>query len=186
MEATRIERLRDAVAEVAPTLAGALAGTLGGPLAGAAVEVLRRAVLGEGEAGSDDRLAEVVLAGRPETLLALRRAEHDFRLAVLTARVEAERVAVGDRDGARQREVAVRDRTPALLGSAVVIGFFGVLAVMLLRELPSQAEPAFSIMLGALSTMTAAVVSYYFGASAERGGAERMGAEGMGTKGRAR
>ena len=160
MTKTRLEWLRDAVAEAAPTLAGAL----GGPLAGAAMEALRRAVLGD--EGTDEALAEVVLAGDPETLLALRRAEYDFRAALLAARVEESRIAAGDRDSARRREVGVRDRTPALLGSAVVVGFFGVLAVMLTRELPSQAEPAFSIMLGALSTMTAAVVSYYFGASA--------------------
>ena len=167
---TRLERIRDAVADVAPTLAGAL----GGPLAGAAVEALRRAVLGE--AGDEDALAEAVLAQDPETLLALRRAEHSFQQAVLAARVEAGRVAAGDRDSARRRETVVRDRTPALLGTAVVLGFFGVLGVMLWRELPAQAEPAFSIMLGALSTMTAAVVSYYFGASAVRiedGGADR-------------
>ena len=135
MERTRLERVRDAVAEVAPTLAGAL----GGPLAGAAAEALRRAVLGEGraEGASDDALAEVVLAAEPETLLALRRAEFDFRAAVLSTRLDAERVAAGDRDSARRREAVVRDRTPALLGSAVVVGFFGVLGVMLLRELPS-------------------------------------------------
>ena len=159
---TKLERIRDAVAEAAPSVAGAL----GGPLAGAAVEALRRAVLGE--TGDDDALAQAVLARDPETLLALRRAEHAFREAVMTARIDAARVAAGDRDSARQREAAVRDRTPALLGAAVVIGFFCVLGVMLWRELPSGAEPAFSIMLGALSTMTAAVVSYYFGASAER------------------
>ena len=166
MRDTRLERIRDAVADVAPSLAAAF----GGPLAGAAVEALRRAVLGEG-AGRDadadgSALTEMVLAGSPETLLAMRRAEHEFRAAVLAARIDAERIAAGDRDSARRREARVRDRTPALLGSAVVVGFFAVLGIMLLRELPSQAEPAFSIMLGALSTMTAAVVSYYFGASA--------------------
>ena len=162
MRDTRLERIRDAVADIAPSVAAAL----GGPLAGAAAEALRRAVLGEGADGDDEALAEMVLAGSPETLLAMRRAEHEFRAAVLSARIDAERVAAGDRDSARRREASVRDRTPALLGSAVVVGFFAVLGVMLLRELPSQAEPAFSIMLGALSTMTAAVVSYYFGASA--------------------
>ena len=39
--------------------------------------------------------------------------------------------------------------------------------MMLLRQLPVEAETEFSIMLGALATMTAAVVNYYFGSSAE-------------------
>ena len=159
-----LARVGEAIADVAPTVAGAL----GGPLAGAAADALRRVVLGDeaGGEGGDDALAEAVAARDPQTLLALRRAEHEFRRAVLDARVEAERVHANDRDSARAREVAVRDRTPALLGGAVIAGFFAALALMLWRELPSGTEPAHAIMLGALSTMTGAVVNYYFGSSA--------------------
>ncbi|MBB4657761.1 hypothetical protein [Parvularcula dongshanensis] len=154
-----LARVRGVVAQSAPALAAAL----GGPLAGAAAEALRRALSNE----DDDRpLDEVILAGAPATLLALRRAEHDFRSAMAEAENEAERIAASDRADARAREVAVRDRTPAILAACVIAGFFGVLAVMLFRVLPEQAEPAFSIMLGALATMTAAVVNYYFGSSA--------------------
>ena len=155
-----LRRLGEAVADAAPTVAAAL----GGPLAGAAVEALRRAVLG-GEAADEGALADAVLVGDPSTLLALRRAEHDFRRAVLDARAEGARIAAGDRDSARRREMTVRDRTPALLGTAVIAGFFAALGLMLWRELPQGAEPAFAIMLGALSTMTGAVVNYYFGSS---------------------
>ena len=155
------DRIGEAVAEAAPTVAAAL----GGPLAGAAADVLRRVILGD-EAASDDALAEAVLARDPQTLLALRRAEHDFKRAVMEAQAEAERIAANDRDSARRREMAVRDRTPALLGTAVIGGFFAALGLMLYRELPQGAEPAFAIMLGALSTMTGAVVNYYFGSSA--------------------
>jgi hypothetical protein len=37
---------------------------------------------------------------------------------------------------------------------------------MVSRKLPPGAETEFSIMLGALATMTAAVVNYFFGSSA--------------------
>jgi hypothetical protein len=37
---------------------------------------------------------------------------------------------------------------------------------MVARRLPPGAETEFSIMLGALATMTAAVVNYFFGSSA--------------------
>ena len=153
-------RIGEAVAEAAPTVAAAL----GGPLAGAAADVLRRVVLGD-EAASDEALMGAVMANDPQTLLALRRAEHAFRRAVLEAEAEGQRVAAADRADARAREVAVRDRTPAMLGAAVITGFFAALGLMLWREVPDGAEPAFAIMLGALSTMTGAVVNYYFGSS---------------------
>lgn len=156
-----LDRIGEAVADAAPTVAAAL----GGPLAGAAAAALRRAILGDEDAG-DDALADAILAGDPQTLLALRRAEHEFKRAVMDAQAEAARIAADDRDSARRREMAVRDRTPALLGTAVIGGFFAALALMLYREMPEGAEPAFAIMLGALSTMTGAVVNYYFGSSA--------------------
>ena len=140
-----------------------MARALGGPLAGAAVEALRRVLTGEGDEKS---LAEAALAGDPEALARVREAEMGFRRAVLQAKLDAERIAAGDRADARAREAAVRDRTPALLACVVLAGFFGALCTMLLREMPDGSEPAFSIMLGALATMTAAVVNYYFGSSA--------------------
>ena len=158
-----LDRIADAVADAAPTVAAAL----GGPLAGAAADALRRVILGEEAGAADDAaLADIVLARDPQTLLALRRAEHDFKRAVMNAQADAQRIAAGDRDSARRREMAVRDRTPMLLGTAVIAGFFASLGLMLYRELPQGAEPAFAIMLGALSTMTGAVVNYYFGSSA--------------------
>ena len=166
---TTLGRIGAAVADAAPTVAAAL----GGPLAGAAADALRRAILGD-EAAGDDALAEAVMARDPETLLALRRAEHEFRRAVLDARGAALRVHAGDRDSARRREMAVRDRTPSWLAGAVITGFFAALALMLWRELPAAAEPAFAIMLGALSTMTGAVVNYYFGSSAGSKTKDRM------------
>ena len=158
----RLARIGAAIADVAPTLAGAL----GGPLAGAAAETLSRAVLGDAAESPPRALEERLLARDPAALLAARAAETEFRKAVLEAQRKAERIAAEDRASARERQVALKDRTPAILGFGVITGFFGVLGIMLAQELPAQAEPAFSIMLGALATMTAAVVNYYFGSSA--------------------
>lgn len=154
-------RFTNALRKVAPTLANAL----GGPLAGAAVEAVSKAVLGEGV--SDAQALEVAIMEKsPETIAALREAELEFKRAVLSVEVEQQRLANDDRANARAREIAVRDATPTLLGLSVIAGFFFVLAVMLWRELPERAETEFSIMLGALATMTAAVVNYFFGSSA--------------------
>ena len=157
-----LDRLGGAIRDVAPTLAGAF----GGPLAGAAVGTLSRAIFGRDDA-DEGALEEAILAGDPETLKALKSAEVDFRKAVLNAETEARKIAAGDRANARARQIALKDATPTVLGLAVISGFFFVLTIMLLRELPAEADTEFSIMLGSLATMTAAVVNYFFGSSAD-------------------
>jgi len=79
---------------------------------------------------------------------------------------ELERIEASDRASARGREIAVRDRTPALLALLVILGFFGVLTFMLLRAVPDEARDALMVMLGALGAAFMSVVAYYFGSSA--------------------
>lgn len=154
-------RLKRAIAGAAPELARAL----GGPLAGAAVGAIARAVLGE-ETDDEGRIEAAIAAATPEQLLALRRADFEFRLAVLRAGIDDEKIAAEDRASARAREIARRDWTPAAMGGLILFGFFLMLGLMSTRRLPEGMETEFAIMLGALATMTAAVVNYYFGSSA--------------------
>lgn len=154
-------RLKRAVARTAPELAR----TLGGPLAGAAVEAIARAVLG-GKADDEDAVAAAVETMSPDQAAALARAEQEFRLALRAAAIEERRVDNADRADARARQTALKDATPSILGGLIIAGFFLVLAAMIASKLPPGAETEFSIMLGALATMTAAVVNYFFGSSA--------------------
>jgi len=164
--ARRRGRLKRAIAGTAPGLAHAL----GGPLAGAAVEALSKAIFGAGApaAGPADEavLAEAVERAGPKELQAIYEAELSFRKALAEADLGAQRIAAADRADARARQRALGDLTPSLLGGLIIGGFFIVLAAMVTRRLPPGAETEFSIMLGALATMTAAVVNYFFGSSA--------------------
>jgi len=154
-------KLKRAIAGVAPTLAHAL----GGPLAGAAVEQISRAIFGiPGE--DEDKLSARLAKASPENWMALQIAEQNFAIALREASVEERRIAAGDRSDARARQVQMKDWTPPALGAAIVLGFFIVLGIMVTNKLPIGAETEFSIMLGALATMTAAVVNYFFGSSA--------------------
>jgi hypothetical protein len=154
-------KLKRAIAKTAPQLAEAL----GGPLAGKAVEKISRAILGRTGAG-EEALETALKQASVEQLVALKRAEAEFILGLRGAEVEEEKVAAGDRANARARQTALEDLTPAALAALIVGGFFAVLGVMVARRLPEGAETEFSIMLGALAAMTAAVVNYYFGSSA--------------------
>lgn len=152
-------RLKRALASAAPSLAHAL----GGPLAGAAVSQLSRAVFGAPGA-DEDALLDAVTSG--EHRVALRKADLEFQKAVLGARIESQRIAAADRANARARQIATDDWTASALGALILLGFFIVLGAMVTQRLPEGAETEFSIMLGALATMTAAVVNYFFGSSA--------------------
>ncbi|MEO1252076.1 MAG: hypothetical protein AAFW81_07015 [Pseudomonadota bacterium] len=154
-------RLKRAIAGAAPQLARAL----GGPFAGAAVEQISRAIFGAADA-DEDALADALAGATPEQMLALKRADQAFQIALREASLEELRIDAGDRASARQRQIALKDRTPSILGALIILGFFVVLGVMVARRLPPGAETEFSIMLGALATMTAAVVNYFFGSSA--------------------
>ena len=153
-------RLKRAMARLAPGLAHAL----GGPLAGAAVGQLSRAIFGR-DGADEDSLADALAQATPETLIALKQAEHEFQLALRQASVEELRIDAGDRASARERQIKMQDWTPSVLGALVIVGFFMVLGGMVAFKLPPGAETEFSIMLGALATMTAAVVNYFFGSS---------------------
>ena len=154
-------RIRRVVAKAAPSLARAL----GGPLAGAAVAQISKAIFGVPDA-DENELSERLATASPEEWIALQKAERDFARALREAGVEERRIDAADRADARARQTAMNDWTPTVLGALIIAGFFVVLAAMVLRRLPPDAETEFSIMLGALATMTAAVVNYFFGSSA--------------------
>ena len=81
-------------------------------------------------------------------------------------KVKLEEIAASDRNSARQREMAIKDKTPQYLSYAITAGFFGILAYMLIYKIPEQGHDALLIMLGSLGTAWVAVISYYFGSSA--------------------
>ncbi|HNR76586.1 MAG TPA: hypothetical protein PKM48_05620, partial [Parvularculaceae bacterium] len=117
------------------------------------------------EAADEDQIADALEKATPEQLVALRRAEQEFMIAIRKAALEAARIDAGDRASARDRQAKMKDWTPSALGALIIGGFFLTLAAMVARKLPAGAETEFSIMLGALATMTAAVVNYFFGSS---------------------
>jgi hypothetical protein len=102
-------------------------------------------------------------------------AEHKLRLmelaqqgelAELANAVERLRVEAEDRANARARETATGDQaTPRVLAGIMVSGFFLVLAWLLAEGMPPEGGEALLVLLGALSSGVAAVLSYYFGSS---------------------
>jgi hypothetical protein len=170
IEMGKLDKIKSVLGSVAPTIAAAL----GGPLAAVAVGSLSKALLGDPAAGQDspDKLeAAVLTANDPDMLLKLKQAENEFQLAMQEHGVDLEKLAQADRESARQRQVALKDYAPTILGYLVVALTVSLEAFVLLHGVPSTVDPVIvGRILGTLDAGLTLVLSYYFGSSA---GSER-------------
>lgn len=157
-----MSKWRNIVGTVAPTLATAL----GGPLAGMAAKAVSVALLGKDAATADELDYAVANAG-PDALVRLKEAEHGFAARMGELDIDLERLHAQDRASAREREAKTGDSlTPQLLAAAVTVGFFGVLATLLLHGKPLAGGDALLVMLGSLGTAWTSIIAYYYGSSA--------------------
>jgi uncharacterized membrane protein YeaQ/YmgE (transglycosylase-associated protein family) len=153
------EKALQVLRTVAPTLAMGALGPFG-PLAASAIS------LALGTSATDPKAAETaLLTATPDQLLALRKAENDFQIQIKTLGISEEKLSFDDTANARAREIAVKDSTPHVLAYGITIGFFGILAYLLWNGKPPGGD-VIMVMLGALGSAWAGVISYYFGSSA--------------------
>lgn len=151
------------VGKAAPIL-----GTLIGGPGGAAVGGLIASALGT---SNDAEEVGRLLTSNPEAVLKLKELEANkeirfAELAAAQARLEIES-ATADRASAREREAKTGDSwTPRALAIVVTVGFFGVLAYLLVKGKPAEGGDVLMVMLGSLGTAWTGIVGYYFGSSA--------------------
>lgn len=152
--------IKDIIATVAPTLATAL----GGPLAGVATRAIAGKILGKDDASFAEVEAAITGASGAD-LVRLKELEYEFKAQMEEADIKLESIAADDRNSARLRQVQMKDWTPSVLGLAIIIGFFGVLAYIFRFGLPAEGSEVLLIMVGALGTMTSQVGNFFFGSS---------------------
>lgn len=156
------------------------AASLGGPLGSMAAAVVASA-LGiqklDATPGAIDAAIATAQIKDPDALLKLQEAEHTFQLQMeklgfdsvdRIAQIDAE-----DRANARAREVAVKDKIPAILSLAVTAGFFTILALLLFHLVPEGSRDMLSVLTGTLGTAWIGIINYFFGSSA--GSASKQG-----------
>lgn len=147
--------------QVAPTIATAL----GGPLAGMAVKTLSEALLGRVDGTAQDVSAALAIAS-PDQLAQIKQIDADFRVRMKELDIDLERISVNDRESARNLQAQTQDWIPRVLALLITVGFFGILAYMLLNGMPKSGTEALLMMLGALGTAWTGVVNFYYGSSA--------------------
>ncbi|MBK8189046.1 MAG: hypothetical protein IPK79_01170 [Vampirovibrionales bacterium] len=160
---------KSAIKTIAPTVAS----IFGTPLAGAGVAALLEAIFpadevqGLSPAEQEKKLAGVLQSGQltPEQYVALQQADNAFKTRIAELGIDSERIAAGDRDSARKREVEVKDRVPAVLATVAVVGFFIVLGALFFVIPPKDNGDVIYLLIGQVAGAYAMVLAYYFGSS---------------------
>ena len=145
---------------VAPSIATAL----GGPLAGMATKALSLALLGN-EEGSEDDLQAALRSASPEQLATVKKIDADFRVQMKSLDIDLEALAVDDRKSARDMQKEVKDWIPRALAISVTLGYFGIIAYVLVSGLPLNGSEVLLMLLGTLSAGWTGVMAFYFGSS---------------------
>jgi len=145
---------------VAPTLATAL----GGPLAGMATKALSMALLGN-EDGLEDDIRASLLTASPEQPASVKKIDADFKVQMKSLDIDLEALAVDDRKSARDMQKEVKDWIPRALAISVTLGYFGIIAYVLVSGLPLNGSEVLLMLLGTLSAGWTGVMAFYFGSS---------------------
>lgn len=145
---------------------------LGGPLGSMAAAIVGKAIGVDKVPASADGISNAIATAfaDPAQRAALIQAEQQFQAQMAELGYkdaeELAATAASDRANARGREIALKDKIPALLALLVTVGFFGVLWYMLTHTTPAASHDTMLLLLGSLGTAWTSIIAYYFGSSA--------------------
>lgn len=147
---------RALVIQIAPSLGSVLQG----PLSGVAIAFLVDKLIGTAE-DPDAALSEVIGAQTPEIIAKIIALDVEFKGSLSSLNID--NALLKDVAQAREREMTLRDHTPAVLAASVTIGLFSIIYLLIFVAIPQDSINIVNIMLGSLSTAWMNVIAYYFG-----------------------
>ena len=151
---------KQALGTVAPILGTAV----GGPLGGTAARLVASA-LGLDPATPVPQLATAVTTASPDQLLALKKADAVFQVALKNLDLSTDKLGADDRASARTREAATHDWVPGTLMMLLTGGFFGLIGYLASHDVPVGNRDLLNILLGTLGSAWTGGVTYYYGSS---------------------
>jgi hypothetical protein len=155
------------VAKLVGKAAPLIAGSLGGP-AGTIAGTLLSGIL-----GTEDKPDAVYerLQNDPDALAQVKTAEIEHKTRWEEIKLEEIKARLADRQSARKREIEITESTGGkewnlyILAYAQVIGFFGLLGMMLYKPIPEGSSEILYAMIGVLGSGVMTVLAYFFGSS---------------------
>ena len=144
--------------QIAPTIATCL----GGPLAGLAVTALSK-LFGVAPDQVQSMINDNKLSA--DQIAAVQQEEIRFKEQTQALGLNFEQLAVEDRKSARDMQTTTQSIIPPLLSILVTVGFFGILAYLMVTPADTANTPLM-IMLGSLGTAWTGIIAFYFGTSA--------------------
>ena len=149
-----LEKAKSILSVVAPNIGTAL----GGPIGGMAGRVVAKALLGKDDA-SDNEIFEAVEKATPEQLVALKKADADFKVQMKQLDIDLAKIS------ARKRQIALGDHTPTVLAILTMLAFFGYIGAVTFLPTPNADIGLVNVAIGWLGGTASTVVAYYFGSS---------------------
>jgi hypothetical protein len=149
---------KSVLATVAPLIGTAI----GGPFGGLAGSLLSKAL-----GTADPKAMEAAITSTdPDILLKLKQADNEFQEHLKQLGIDEQKLVFDDIANARAMEVATHDSTPKYLAYLVTLGFFATLGYLIVYGKPQTGGDVMLVMVGALGTAWASIVSFYYGSSA--------------------
>jgi len=149
-------KIKSIVGSLAPTLGAAL----GGPLGGQAGQILSSVL---GVPNNPKSIENAMQSLTADQMVALKKAEKDFEVQMKELEVDVFALETEDVQDARDKFSS--DWTPKFLGVLCLVGFFGYIGLVTLYPQPDASDDIVMLVIGSITGIATAVISFYFGSS---------------------
>ena len=151
-----MRKLKSVLGALAPTLGAAVGGPLGGQAGAIIIKVL-------GVPNNPKSIETAMNNITSEQMVALKKAEKDFELQMKQLEVDIYKLETEDIQDAREK--FSNDWTPKFLGVLCLVGFFGYIGMVTLYPQPDSSDDIVMLVIGSITGIATAVISFYFGSS---------------------
>ena len=151
-----MKKLKGILGTLAPTLGAAI----GGPLGGQAGQILSTVL---GVPNNPKSIENAVNNLTADQMLELKKAEKGFEVQMKELDVDIYALEVDDRKDARSKFSG--DWTPTVLGTLSMSGFLGYIFYITAFPVPDSSDDIVMLIIGSLTGIATAVISFYFGSS---------------------
>ena len=143
------------------SVAPILGGLIGGPLGSAAGKAVGSILLPGQDNPSDNDLKLALEKATPNQISEIKKIDAEYKVNLASLEIQ-------DRNSARNRQIAMKDKMPSFITISILLGYFGVLFLLFFDHIVPKNSEIIDLLIGSLSTVFIQSISYYFGGSVKR------------------